>query len=62
MSLLMWIKLVLPSPSTRAYSSLSKKDLDNTNKEVKHALEVGGSHNTSRYVQQLHTRGKGRDR
>lgn len=25
----------------RAYSSLSKKDLDNADKEVKHALEVG---------------------
>ena len=44
MLLFKWIKVekfVLPSSSTCAYSSLSKKDLDNTNKEVKHALEVG---------------------
>ena len=44
MALLKWIKVekpVLPSSSTRAYSSLSKKDLDNANKEVKRALEVG---------------------
>ena len=44
MSLLKWIvveKPVLPSSSTRAYSSLSKKDLENSNKEVKHTLEVG---------------------
>ena len=33
-------KPVLPSSSTRAYSSLTKKDLDNTNKDVKCALEV----------------------
>ena len=44
MSLLKWIKVekpVLPSSSTRVYSSLSKNDLDNANKEVKRALEVG---------------------
>ena len=34
-------KPVLPSSSTRAYSSLTKKDLNNTNKEVKCAPEVG---------------------
>ena len=34
-------KPTLPSSSTRAYSSLTKKGLDNTNKEVKCALEVG---------------------
>ena len=44
MSLLKWMKVeksVLPSSSTRAYSSLSKKDLDNAIKEVKRTLEVG---------------------
>ena len=49
MSLLKWImveKPVLPSSSTRAYSSLSKKDLENSNKEVKHTLEVGENGNT----------------
>ena len=44
MSLLKWIKVkksVVPSSSMCAYSSLSKKDIDNANKEVKHALGVG---------------------
>lgn len=43
MSLIKWIQVekhVLPSSSMRAYSSLSKKDLDNANKEVKRAREV----------------------
>ena len=41
MSLLKFFKVknpVLPSSSTCAYSSLSRNDLDHTNKEVKHAL------------------------
>ena len=44
MSLLKWIKVekpVLPSSSTHAYSSISKKDIDNANKEIKCPLEVG---------------------
>ena len=44
MSLLKWIKvkkLVLPSSSTHAYSSLSRKDLDNANEEVKRTFEAG---------------------
>lgn len=44
MSLLKWFKAekpVLPSPATCAYSSVNKKDLDNANREVKHALQVG---------------------
>ena len=44
MSLLKWIKVakpVLPSSSTHAYSSLSRKDLNNANEEVKRTFEAG---------------------
>ena len=48
MWLLKWIKVkkpVLPSSSTHAYSSLSRKDLDNANKEAKRTFEVGENEN-----------------
>lgn len=44
MSLLKWIKVkkpVLPSSSTHAYLSLSRKDLNNANEEVKRTFEAG---------------------
>ena len=50
MSLLSYFKvkyLALPSSSTRAYSSLSRKDLEHANREVKCAL---AGENTSKKV------------